>query len=543
MSSDHTPSDGRSDEATPRNSDSTSPIPSSGADTTGQLPTRDTDATSPLPRQESTGGYQGTPYGQQRPPYGQQPGQSSQSGQQQPGQGSQGQSAQSGYPGYGQPGPNLARPGNAQHNQGQFGQQPGPRPQQPGFPPYAGGAQQPATAHHSQSHPSYDTTGGATPPRRSRSWVAVPAAAIIAAVLASGGTWALAHNDNSSSASGTSTTVVKADPADLGDANSVNWAATASKVSPSVVSITVTAGQSGDQGSGVILDAAGNIVTNNHVVTGAGANPTITVTLNNNETYAAKVVGTDVSTDLAVVRLVNPPSDLKPITFGDDSKLVVGQPVMAVGNPLGLSGTVTTGIVSALNRPVTTTPDSSGESSSQAATESATTNAIQTSAAINPGNSGGALVNGTGQLIGINSSIATLGQSLGSSQSGNIGIGFAIPVTVVKNITSQLIKTGKAVHSEIGVSVDSQPATVTIGNATQQAAKIVSVASGSPAQKAGIKAGDVVTAFNGQQVVSSDALIGFVREEPVGAKVVLTIIRNGQQLNVTVTLGEASSTN
>lgn len=207
------------------------------------------------------------------------------------------------------------------------------------------------------SNQPYNGGNGGTP-TKSKRWAAVPVVAVLAAALASGGTYALTKDNGGSSAGGGShTTVVQANSADFGSGG-VNWASAASKVSPSVVSITVIAGSSGDQGSGVVLDKAGNIVTNNHVVTGAGDDPKVTVTLSDNRTYEAKVVGTDVSTDLAVVKLVKPPSNLTPVAFGDDSKLVVGQPVMAVGNPLGLAGTVTTGIVSALNRPVTTHQES-----------------------------------------------------------------------------------------------------------------------------------------------------------------------------------------
>lgn len=414
-------------------------------------------------------------------------------------------------------------------------------------PPYGGGPH--------GGGPSYGGGGGKSP-HKDRRWAAVPVAAVLAAALASGGTYALTKNNSgSSTATGAQTTIVKADPADFANAGNVDWSATASKVSPSVVSITVIAGSSGDQGSGVILDKTGNIVTNNHVVTGSGSNAKVTVTLNDNRTYDAKIVGTDASTDLAVVKLDHPPSDLTPITFGDDKKLVVGQPVMAVGNALGLAGTVTTGIVSALNRPVTTQPDSQGggdqnpfggsNGQPQQSTQdnSSTTNAIQTSAAINPGNSGGALVSGSGKLIGINSSIATLGQSSTSSQSGNIGIGFAIPVTVVKNITSQLVKSGKAKHPQLGVEVDKNPATVELGGASVQGARIDGVSNGSPAAKAGLKTGDVVTKFDGQQIGSPAiySLIGFVRGHNVGDKVTLTIVRDGKQHNVTVTLGEATS--
>lgn len=462
--------------------------------------------------------------------------------------------------GAGQPtyGNGQVAPGTGQQQGQQHGQQPyGGAPAQGAYaaPSYTnGGGQQGGFPGGPYNAGGSGNGSGTAGPKRSKRWAAVPVAAILAAALASGGTYALTKDDNgTSSASGGSTTVVKADPADFANAGTVDWSATASKVAPSVVAITVRAGSQGDQGSGVILDKDGNIVTNNHVVTGAGSKPTVTVSLNDNRTFKAKVVGTDSSTDLAVVKLENPPDNLKPIGLGDDTKLVPGQPVMAVGNPLGLAGTVTTGIVSALNRPVTTQQESQGGGSDQdpfggsqqqqSQDNSSTTNAIQTSAAINPGNSGGALVSGSGKLIGINSSIATLGGSSGSSQSGNIGIGFAIPVSVVKNITSQLIDTGKVKHAQLGVQVATQPATVKVGNATEQAAKMVKVNAGSPAAKAGLKKGDVVTKFDGQQIGSppSSSLIGFVRAHNVGDKITLTVIRDGKQQNVSVTLGEASS--
>lgn len=407
--------------------------------------------------------------------------------------------------------------------------------------PYAGygsayGVAQPAGQAASPS---------ATKPRSRRApWIAVPLAAILAAALASGGTYALTNGSNgtASQVAGTGAAGTNVTVTDNGQ-EVTSWVATANKVSPSVVSITVTNGQTGGEGSGVVLDKNGNIVTNNHVVTldsNSSAGDQITVTLNDNTTYKATIVGTDPSTDLAVIKLTDPPSDLTPITFGDMSKVVVGQPVMAIGNPLGLSGTVTSGIVSALNRPVTTsTSDNQDQYNQQTASNAVYTNAIQTSAAINPGNSGGALVNAAGELIGINSSIASLGGGSESSQSGSIGIGFAIPMTVVKNVTDQLISSGKATHAQLGIRA--QNGTVTSGGATLTGAKVISVVDGSSASGAGIKDGDVITAFNGAAVTSSDGLVGFVRAQKVGDQVSLTLYRNGQKMNVTATLKEATS--
>ncbi len=247
------------------------------------------------------------------------------------------------------------------------------------------------------------------------------------------------------------------------------------------------------QGSGVVIDDSGHVLTNNHVVADSQK---LTVTLSDGHTYDASIAGTDPSTDLAVVTIKNAPSDLTPIALGDSESLKVGDPVMAVGNPLGLAGTVTTGIVSALNRPVTTRSaeqqqpvdpfgnpfGQQGQQQGQTS-EPVVTAAIQTSAAINPGNSGGALVNGSGQLIGINSAIAALNSSGGSSQSGNIGIGFAIPVNEAKIIAEQLIKSGSAEHPYLGVTLSS--GTGQDGSATVTGAKIQKVMSGTPAEKSG----------------------------------------------------------
>jgi putative serine protease PepD len=270
------------------------------------------------------------------------------------------------------------------------------------------------------------------------------------------------------------------------------------------------------------------------------------VTLNDKRTFDATVVGTDPSTDLAVIKLTNAPADLKAIALGNASTIKVGDEVMAVGNPLGLAGTVTTGIVSALNRPVTTSDaqqqpqqpqQQPGDPTQQQqpAADPVVTNAIQTSAAINPGNSGGALVNASGQLIGINSAIASLGSSSGSSsQSGNIGIGFAIPVNEARSIANQLISTGKAIHPYLGVS--SKDGVVADGSAKRAAAVLGSVVSGTPADKAGLQAGDAIIAVNGNPIDSSLSLVAQVRERNVGDSVTFTILRNGQRKTIDAAL-------
>ncbi|HET7476107.1 MAG TPA: trypsin-like peptidase domain-containing protein [Dermatophilaceae bacterium] len=362
-------------------------------------------------------------------------------------------------------------------------------------------------------------------------------------MLASGGTYALTRADDPASATGTTGTSVatngqttSAPKVVQAAANAPDWAATAAAVAPSVVAITVESDQGSGQGSGVIFDSAGHIVTNNHVVSGAGSGAALTVTLNDSRSYPATVVGTDPATDLAVIKLRTVPKDLKPISLGNDNDLSVGDPVMAVGNPLGLAGTVTTGIVSALNRPVTTQAqeqptDPFGRQS--AAADTVVTNAVQTSAAINPGNSGGALVDANGLLVGINSSIAQLGGTGG--QGGNIGIGFAIPVNEAKSIADQLIKSGKAEHAFLGVS--SQDATVKDGGASRAAAQLTAVTPGSAAAQAGLQAGDSIVAVDGEPIDGSLSLVAQIRERSVGTQAKLTVIRDGQRQDVTVTLG------
>lgn len=374
-------------------------------------------------------------------------------------------------------------------------------------------------------------------PSSGRRIVEISLAALLAAGLASAGTYAVVHQSTASSSTSSVASAPREAPVIQGNATAPDWAATAKAVAPSVVAITVTSGQTEGQGSGVVIDTAGHILTNNHVATGAGSGATITVTLADGRTYDASIVGTDPSTDLAVLALKGAPTDLTPISFGDSDKLAVGDPVMAVGNPLGLAGTVTTGIVSALDRPVSTGGQSQSRTSSS---DVVVTNAIQTSAAINPGNSGGALVTAAGQLVGINSSIASLGTGT-ESQSGNIGIGFAIPVNEARSIAEQLISTGTAAHAYLGIS--SADTTVADGGAQRAAAVVKSVASGTPAEAAGLQVGDVITAIDGKRIDSSLALVAAIREQKVGDSVTLSIVRgtSASDLKVTLTARPASA--
>jgi putative serine protease PepD len=394
--------------------------------------------------------------------------------------------------------------------------------------------------------------GGYAPPRqrepRRPGWggvVAVGAGAALLSSLLTAGVISVADRGNDSSASAflPSTSSSQVSPPVTGSSNTnPDWVAVAGAVEPSVVSVQIS-GQSGSgEGSGVILDGEGHVLTNNHVVDGAAGNGSITVVLHDGRLYPASTVGTDPSTDLAVLKINNAPSNLKPATLGDSSAVKVGDQVMAAGNPLGLSDTVTTGIVSALNRPVTTSsPNRSNPFSGGAGGESVVTNAIQTDAAINPGNSGGALVDSQGRVIGITSSIASLGASLGGGQAGNIGLGFAIPINEAKDVAGQLIADGTAEHAWVGVSLVED--TVKVDGAERQAAILRSVKSGAPADRAGLRAGDGVVAVNGVQVSGADSLVAQIRQFQPGTKVTLTIVRDGSTKQVDITLGTRPSDN
>ncbi len=366
------------------------------------------------------------------------------------------------------------------------------------------------------------------PPGTGRRWVELSVTALLAAVVAGGSTYAVVQTTSAPASQPPQTS--SAAPVIQAAANAPDWAATAKAVSPSAVAITITGAQAGGEGSGVIIDNSGHVLTNNHVATGAGSRAQLTVTLDDGRSFEARIVGTDPATDLAVLQIQNAPQDLTPITFGDSSALAVGQPVMAIGNPLGLAGTVTTGIVSALDRPVRTGHVDGPRG--RAGGDTVVTNAIQTSAAINPGNSGGALVTADGRLVGINSAIASLGSANGPS--GNIGIGFAIPVDAAKAIADQLISTGVAKHAYLGVST--ADGVVSDGASERNAAIIEFVGHGTPAADAGLRSGDAVVAVDGDRVNSSLSLVASIRERQPDETITLSVIRDGQQQEITVTL-------
>lgn len=308
----------------------------------------------------------------------------------------------------------------------------------------------------------------------------------------------------------------------------IDWQALNKQVAASVVSVKVAVQNGVDLGSGAIIDKDGNIVTNNHVIEGAQS---IQVTLNNGKVYSAKLVGTDKTTDLAVIRLENPPLDLQPASFADSDELAVGQQIMAIGNPLGYENTATTGIVSALNRPVAVSDENSNSE--------IVTNAIQIDAAINPGNSGGPTFDAAGKIIGINSSIATASQSSQSS-GGSIGIGFAIPANLVKRVASEIIKDGHATHVQLGVTISDGSAKV--DGATVEGAKVVKVLTGSVGEKAGLQTGDVIVGFNGKSVSSMYSVLGSVRATALNAQVKLTVVRNGKTLELNATFDQKEGT-
>ena len=380
---------------------------------------------------------------------------------------------------------------------------------------------------------------GTTRRRRGPGWFALVASVLVASLLGAGGAvtavrYMDARGGHASSHSSTAPTAI-ATGSTTKTVNSAgqapDWEAVSAAVSNAVVSIAVATDKGEALGSGVIFDKEGHIITNNHVVAGASK---IQVTLADGRVYDAETTGTDPATDLAVIQLKDAPDNLTVAQLGDSDKLATGQDVMAIGNPLGLSSTVTTGIISALDRPVV---NSQSENGAGGASSSAVyTNAIQIDAAINPGNSGGPLFDEKGQVIGITSSIATMSRSSSEGGSGSIGIGFAIPVKLADKVAKQLIKSGTATHAYLGVTLDTAGATA--DGEKRGGAKITSVESGSPADKAGLKTNDVVIAIDGKTTAQGSALTGYVRQYSANDKVKLTVIRDSKKQDIDVTLAE-----
>jgi putative serine protease PepD len=424
--------------------------------------------------------------------------------------GAPGQAGQPGQPGD----PNAAGAGAGQH----LG--PGPTP-----PPNW------SAPADTNAFPPYAASGTTTKKPMSTAKqiiVAAVLAGLIGGGIGTGVTYAIKDNGSSSSASQRSP--VSTNNAALTSPGSVSEVAAA--VMPSVVDIQVSnSNGSGDEGTGIVYSSDGLIVTNNHVVASAAGSGggTITVTFNDGKTATAKIVGAEPRADLAVIK-ADGVSNLTKATFGVSKDLKVGQSVVAIGSPLGLSSTVTSGIVSALNRPV--------ETQSEDGQTTVVLDAIQTDAAINPGNSGGPLVDMQGNVIGINSAIASNSQSGGlgggSSQAGSIGLGFAIPISEALPIVDQLAQGQQATIASLGVQ---QPAGSDTTTRTSAGYKVAQVAAGGPADKAGLKAGDVISKVGDRLVYSYADVAAAVRSHRPGDQVTITYTRGGSQSTANVTLG------
>ena len=415
-----------------------------------------------------------------------------------------------------------------------------------GDPCNGSGAYVPAGDAGESFFPAADASGGDSgrSRRRGPGWGALVASIVVASLLGAGGAvGAVRYLDarggaEASRSSAAPTAIATGDTTKTvhSTGQAPDWEAVSAAVSNAVVSIAIAADGGNSLGSGVIYDDQGHIVTNNHVVAGASQ---IQVTLADGRVYDAEITGTDPATDLAVIQLKNAPANLTVAQLGDSDQLTTGQDVMAIGNPLGLSSTVTTGIVSALDRPVVNSQAQGGEGGLGGGSSSPVfTNAIQIDAAVNPGNSGGPLFDEKGRVIGITSSIATTGSSSSgeSGSSGSIGIGFAIPVKLADKVAKQLIESGAATHAYLGVALETGSAES--DGDRRAGAKITSVESGSPADKAGLRKGDVITAIDGKTTAQGSALTGYVRQYSANDKVKLTVIRDSKKQDIDVTLAE-----
>ncbi|MFJ9107302.1 trypsin-like peptidase domain-containing protein [Streptomyces sp. NPDC102283] len=307
---------------------------------------------------------------------------------------------------------------------------------------------------------------------------------------------------------------------------------------PSVVTLHVSGTAESGTGTGFVLDGQGHILTNNHVVAPAGTSGDITVTFSSGETASAELVGKDSGYDLAVVK-VRGVSGLKPLPLGNSDNVQVGDPVVAIGAPFDLSNTVTSGIISAKQRPIT----AGGEKGD--GSDISYVDALQTDAPINPGNSGGPLVDTQAHVIGINSAIRAADSAKGpeaGGQSGSIGLGFAIPINQGKRVAEELIRTGKATHPVIGVTLDMKYTGDGAKVGTEGADGAPAVAKDGPAAEAGIRSGDVITQVEGQRVHSGEELIVKIRAHRPGDELDLKLTRGGAERTVTLTLGSASGT-
>ncbi|WP_031484823.1 S1C family serine protease [Streptomyces bicolor] len=411
-----------------------------------------------------------------------------------------------------------------------------PPPQPPGTPLYSDSSDSGAAAGGAGAGGAGAGTGSGwgamyqpSAPKSGRGGLlaAVLIAALVAGGLGGGLGYTLAKNDDSTS----STTVSASDSGGSVKRDPGTVAGVAVKALPSTVTIQAesNAGEGGT-GTGFVFDTEGHILTNNHVVADAVDGGKLTATFPNGKKYDAEVVGNAQGYDVAVIKLKNAPSGLKPLTLGDSDKVAVGDSTIAIGAPFGLSNTVTTGIISAKNRPVASSDGTSSNASYMSA--------LQTDASINPGNSGGPLLDAQGNVIGINSAIQSAANGLGgTSQSGSIGLGFAIPINQAKYVAQQLIKTGKPVYAKIGASVSLEDTSDGAKITEQGASGTDAVEAGGPADKAGLQPGDVITKLDDTVIDSGPTLIGEIWTHQPGDKVTITYERDGKSRTVEVTLG------
>ena len=412
-----------------------------------------------------------------------------------------------------------------------IGGQSGPEvPQQPTAPPVSQPVDPPSTPPPSSPPPS--TPGaGSTPssPRKpdSKTWIVLAAALVLGLIggliggFAGGFAGERAGSSNTSGSTGLTTS------GSSGDLSQIVCDATqvADAVLPAIVTISVESSSGSGVGSGSIIREDGYILTNNHVISAAATEGTITVRFSNGQSEAATLVGRAPKADIAVLK-VDASSKLPAIAIGDSESLVVGEPVVALGAPLGLASTVTTGIVSALGRDVTVPSDEEPLA--------LLAGAIQTDAAINPGNSGGALVDCSGAQIGVNTAIATVGSS---EASGNVGIGFAVPMSLAESIVEQLIENGTVAYPYMGIAVVLISADAAEKFGTPQGLYVDSVTPGSPAADAGLQEGDIITELDGQPATTLTVLTRIQLTKKVGDVVSVTYLRDGTEATTDVTLG------
>jgi putative serine protease PepD len=361
----------------------------------------------------------------------------------------------------------------------------------------------------------------ASPGRRPGRWVLSIALGVVVLIVAGVAVALIANGVNSPSSATTATTATAAAGGSSCDATSI-----AAQELPSVVTIFAGSGNSSGVGSGEVIRSNGYILTNNHVILPAVGGGSLHVVFDDGSSATATITGRDPLTDLAVIR-VSGKSDLRTISVGSSSNLRIGQGVVALGAPLGLSSTVTSGIVSALGRTIHVP----GEGSQTALL----IDSVQTDAAINPGNSGGALVDCAGHLIGVPTAGASIPSPSGESSGGSIGLGFAIPVNLAVKVADEIISTGTATHSFIGIQVEPLSANATREGGTQ-GLRVAVVTAGGPAAAAGLQVGDIITSIDGQPATSTDQLIALTLAKRAGDRVEIGYHRNGSSATATITL-------